>query len=217
MNLKFSFRYPLFAAILALFSVPVLADSPTSKPNESWISVNGTVVDTSDDSFQLDYGEGLITVEVDDWDWYGEGAVLLNGDQVSVLGRVDDDLYEKRTIEASSVYVTGIGTYFDASAADEEQIDPMISSQLSTNPPIGEGSWITLTGRVQNVDGRELTVDSGGTAIIVDTSAMSYNPLDEVGFQQIEAGDFVSVSGTLEVELFDGNQLEAESITSIES
>jgi hypothetical protein len=26
---------------------------------------------SSNNSFVLDYGDGLITVEMDDWDWYG--------------------------------------------------------------------------------------------------------------------------------------------------
>ena len=39
---------------------------------------------------------------------------------MTVYGRVDDDLYETTTIEASSIYDQDLGTYFYASAADEE-------------------------------------------------------------------------------------------------
>lgn len=61
----------------------------------------------------------LITVEMDDWDWYAEGAALSEGDRVTVYGFIDDDFYELRSIEASSVYVDDFNTFFYASGLDE--------------------------------------------------------------------------------------------------
>lgn len=52
-------------------TLPADAEDPFSKSDRSWISLSGVVAATSNDSFVLDYGEGLITVEMDDWDWYG--------------------------------------------------------------------------------------------------------------------------------------------------
>lgn len=42
---------------------------------------------------------------MDDFDFYHEGNALLHDDQVVVYGNIDDDLFEKRSIESSSVYV----------------------------------------------------------------------------------------------------------------
>ena len=109
-------------AALSLLALPAQAADPYTQPDDSWISVTGTVADTHDESFELDYGEGLITVEFDDWDWYNENAAILDGDRVTVYGAVDDDLYETRTIEAASVYVEGLNTYYYASATDEEDV-----------------------------------------------------------------------------------------------
>ncbi|HMB69874.1 MAG TPA: hypothetical protein VKU85_11200, partial [bacterium] len=147
---------------LALATVaPVLAGdkNPYAQPDDSWISLSGTVTDARADSFRLDYGDGVITVEMDDWDSYGDAYGLMDGDNVTVYGAIDDDLFETTTIEASSVYVESLNTYFYASAADEEGgfdhvywpvVDPIVVSSLS------------LRGQVTEVDesAREFTVDT---------------------------------------------------------
>ncbi|MFP4521706.1 MAG: hypothetical protein ACLFQK_06125 [Fibrobacterota bacterium] len=69
-------------------------------------------VAASDNSFELDYGEVIVTVEMDDWDWYKEGKGIIEGDEVTVYGAVDNDTYEMTTIEASSVYVEDLNAYF---------------------------------------------------------------------------------------------------------
>lgn len=43
----------------------VHAQDPTEQPDESWISLAGTVTSTTPDSFRLDYGDGMITVEME--------------------------------------------------------------------------------------------------------------------------------------------------------
>jgi len=83
----------LVAAAFALCGAPAGAESPHAKVDESWISLTGDVVDSSFEQFRLDYGEGLITVEMDDWDWYDEADHVRAGDRVTVYGRMDDALY----------------------------------------------------------------------------------------------------------------------------
>lgn len=99
---------------------PAYAADPYAKPEDSWISISGTVVDPKADTFKLDYGDGVITVEMDDWDDDADAYVLLDGDRVTVYGMIDDGLFERTTIEANSVYVESLNSYFYASAADEE-------------------------------------------------------------------------------------------------
>ena len=48
--------------------------------NGSWITISGHVAGKGADRFQLDYGTGRVTVEMDDWDWFKEGDMLLAGD-----------------------------------------------------------------------------------------------------------------------------------------
>lgn len=204
----------IYAALLSLLvalAVPFVAQAqnPYAKPNASWITLSGTVAAVAPDAFRLDYGEGLITVEMDDWDWYAEGTLLAEGDEVTVNGFVDDDLYELRSIEASSVYVNDLNTYFYASGADEEDWTTTASVFLF------EPGQLQLTGTVTSVSGREFTLDTGTRQIQVDTITMPYNPLDDTGFQKIRKGDRVRVSGSLDFDLFEKREILADSIVTL--
>lgn len=149
---------------------------------------------------------------MDDWDWDADAYKLLPGDRVTVYGEVDDDLFETTTIEASSVYVEGLGTHFYASAADEEDaLEPTY-----TGVPVIVSST-TIRGTVIDVDELqdEFTVDAGINEITVDVDEMLYDPLDDEGYQKIEEGDRVSVTGQMETEFFEGRELTADSVVTL--
>lgn len=196
-----------------LVGTPAMAlDKPYAKPDGSWISLSGEVTEVHKDAFTLDYGPNKITVEMDDGDWYDESKGLLQGDKVTVYGVVDDDFYETSKIEASSVFVQGLGTYFYASSADEE--GGYLTNSWLTAPVVQIGD-VTLNGTVKQVDGRTFTIDTGTGEMRVDTSQMAYNPVDEKGFQKIEKGDVVSVSGDLELNTFTNRELMADTVITL--
>lgn len=199
-------------AAVALTAAGVSAQNPYVQPDDSWISISGTVVAPTADAFTLDYGDGTITVEMDDWDAYGDAYALIDGDRVTVYGEIDDDLFEMTTIEAGSVYVENLGTYFYASSADEEDV----ASWTITAPIIL--SRTTIRGSVTNVDqlGNEFTVDTGDQQLTVETELLTYNPLDDLGFQQIDEGDRVSVTGILDNDFLEGRVLDAETIITLQ-
>jgi uncharacterized protein YdeI (BOF family) len=203
-------------AAVMLTAAPAMGENPYQQPDETWISLSGTVVAPSADAFTLDYGEGVITVEMDDWDSYGDAYGLMDGDNVTVYGRVDDDLYELSTIEAAAVYVQNLNTYFYASSADEEGLDytPVYHWNLYAKPI---ASQVTVSGTVTSVSEpeRRFTLDTGKRKLTVETEAMAYNPLDDLGYQQLDTGDVVSVTGDIDYEFFDGRVLEADSVTTI--
>ncbi len=204
----------LFAvAILVLISSPAIGASLDSKPDGSWVSLTGTVTAKAAESFRLEVGKRTVTVEMDDWDWYNEAAPIELGSRVTVYGQIDDGLFEKRTIEAGSVYVFGENTFYYASDADEEDWGVAFPHLA-----VPEGSWIQLTGSVRSVQGREFVLDTGiATTIQVDTSSMSYDPLDDQGLQRITKGDRVSVSGLLDdADFFETTEIQAKSIVTIE-
>jgi|AACY02.3.fsa_nt_gi hypothetical protein len=60
---------------------------------------------------------------------------------------------------------------------------------------------------------RQLTLETGAYKISVDTIGMAYNPLDDEGYQQIDEGDRIYVSGAVDVGVFDENELAASAIT----
>ena len=182
--------------------------NPYLKSNNSWISISGTVKSAGPDSFLLDYGRGTVDVEMDDWDWYAEGYKLLKGDKVRVHGAIDDDADETTKIEASSVYVQNLGTYFFASSAGEES--PYVPYAFDLDP-----NTTVVTGTVTSVQGRTFTLDTGPRQLKVDTAGMAYNPLDSEGYQRVSKGDRVSVTGRLESTLFSKRELAATSVITL--
>jgi uncharacterized protein YdeI (BOF family) len=199
------------ASTLTLAPAATLAsENPYFAADGSWITLSGKVTSTTADTFTLDYGEGLVTVEMDDWDWFEESGVTLPGDKVTVYGEVDDDTFETAKIEASSVYVDSLGTYFYASAADEESV-----TDFDVAPTVDLGQLV-LTGTVTNVDGTEFTIDSGDQKMTVDTTLMAYNPMDDEGYQQIQQGDQVTVTGDIDVDTFENSELMADTIVTLD-
>ncbi|TCO69663.1 hypothetical protein EV688_1318 [Chromatocurvus halotolerans] len=184
------------------------APAPYSQPDDSYVNIDGTVDDVTKDSFTLDYGQGVITVEFDDGDRDADAYKLVEGDQVSVAGVIDDDFYEMAKIEASSVYVESLGTYFYANSVDEE--DPVIT----VNTPLVISN-MTVQGTVSSTDDESFALDVGAQKLTVETDDMVYDPLDDEGYQKIEKGDIVSVTGNMNNELFDGRVLEADTVTTL--
>lgn len=193
----------------AVLSSAAYGESPYTQPDDTWISIDGEVTEVNPGSFVLDYGEGVVTVEMDDGDRDADGYKLIEGDKVSVSGIVDDDFYEIASIEASSVYVESLGTYFYASSVDEEDSFVTIPHPLVT-------SSLIVQGTVSSVSENEFTIDTGLQKLTVEVDEMAYNPLDEEGYQEIGKGDLVSITGTLDNEFFDGRVLNAESVVTLE-
>lgn len=182
------------------------APRPYAQHDSAWISVDGTVQSVAPHSFVLDYGEDTITVEMDDGDRDADGYQLMQGDKVRVAGRVDHNLFTDTTIEAGSVFVENIGTYFFASAVDDED------RMLTYTHPLTI-STTTLRGTVEEVNENDFTVRSPGGEIQVSTDRLGYDPLDEAGYQRIEEGDLVLVTGNMDAGFFEAQrELKARSV-----
>lgn len=199
----------------SLTGVAAQAQKPYSMPDGSYISISGTVASPSADDFVLDYGSGTILVEMDDWDNYGDAYGLLDGDKVTVLGRVDDDFFEVSKIEAGSVYVENLNTYFYANSADEESMSIAVDNWVAPMPVTVAS--MTVRGEVTSVKPEDdaFTMDLGGDKLSIDASSVGYDPLDDKGFQQIDKGDYVSVTGLMNWEFFDGQVFDADVITTL--
>ncbi len=196
---------------MTLFALPAAAINPYALEDESWISINGEVVTVTADAFELDYGDGQITVEMDDGDRDADGYKLMQGDEVRVSGMIDDDFYNLTTIEASSVYVKNIDTYFYASAMDEEDIGYSIISPSVTDTVV-QGTITSV-----DVNGEQFTLDSGLQELTVEVDELTYNPLDDEGLQQLDVGDRVSVQGSIDHDFFEGRVFEANYVTTLYS
>lgn len=181
-----------------------------AKPDRSWVRLDGTVVRTADDSFELNFGDGVITVEMDDWKGSKEARSIHPNDNVIVYGRIDRDLHRRKAVEAAGVYDERLQTTFFASAADEEAM----GLWPQTNVELGK---IALSGRVVSIAGKLLELDTGASGkVTIDVSQLGYDPLDADGFQQIRVGNRIRVVGRLESAYFAANSLVAERITSLQ-
>ncbi len=214
------------SCLFAVATAPAIADDMREKAsnaaatdkatveqaiNMEWISLTGTVQSVSADRFTLKYGDGQIDIEMDGYGWKDQGY-LRNGDRVTVTGRVDNDLYEKKKIEASSVFVPRRNEYFSANPADEE--DGYYASSVGQTALVGaaeDDEWVAFTGTVTSIDGDEIAVNTGYRTIDVDLGDAS-GPEAPV----IDIGDRVSVSGEMDdADLFDAREVEATSVVII--
>jgi uncharacterized protein YdeI (BOF family) len=202
---------PATAQTSAEAAVTTDAEASAEATDGEWLSLSGSVVSVAPDSFMLDYGSKTIAVEMDDYDWFDENAVVV-GDEVVVTGRMDSDFWENRKIEASSVYVDSRGTMYFASAADEEGfVYPVLAFDPLTN-----GESVSLTGEVTGVVGDEIALDAGLMEYRVDVGELDYDPLDSDGVQRISEGDRIYVFGSMDSsDLFDAREIDAHSITEI--
>ena len=149
---------------------------------------------------------------MDDGDYDADGYKLVKGDQVVVSGRVDNDFLEQKKIEAGSVYVKSLDTYFYASSDDELGYYSDISPAYTYVDDLPEDVMVDLQGVVKKIDGREFIIDTGIRTVTVDTSSLIYNPMDDRGMTQIDLLDRVKVSGAVEDEFFDGPELVATTL-----
>lgn len=212
----------ILLGLIGAASSPAHAVTPGSPAYQdgSNIVITGEVVRSSHDSFTLDYGTDTILVEMDDWDIYKKSAPLALGEKVTVYGVIDDGLYETRTLEAASVFAHNRNTYYYAAAVDEEgdrvnyYYPPVVSTGDAAQ--LEDGNWLSLSGRVVEVNSQEFTIRTGGGKTVrVDTDTMSYNPLDTEGLQQVRPGDLVYVSGKMEEGFFEADEIKANSVTTL--
>ncbi|MDX1695428.1 MAG: hypothetical protein R3208_16820, partial [Ketobacteraceae bacterium] len=154
------------ALIGALFlSGQVTADQPNPylMPDDTWITISGTVDTVSADSFTLDYGDGAVIVEFDDGDRDADAYKFIDGDKVTVSGKIDDGLFEATTIEASSVFVESINTTFFASPVDEESVQTLVTAVSIPVIPAAT----TLQGKVTKVKDDSFQIDTGDKKVMV--------------------------------------------------
>lgn len=196
-------------------STVALAQSPELQPDDTWISLSGTVESVERDSFVLDYGRGFVTVEMDDGDRDADAYALLQGDNVIVNGMIDDDLFETTTIEASSVYVESISAYFFASPVDEESAG-LYTPALPLAVPVVAGQ-ASIHGTIVAIDPneQEVVLDTGLNTLVVELDDLSFDPFDDQGYVKLDLRDQITVNGSISDDFFEGHVFEGDYLVSI--
>ena len=184
-----------------------LRADPRAQQNATWISLNGTVESVEQDRFRVNYGAGSINVAIDDQARDAEAYELAAGDKVIVNGVVDQNLMRSQQVEATSVFIEKINTTFYKNPSQ-----PYTWALIST--PIEEGK-ATLEGIVTNAQENQFSIGTGTQQIAVNVAELENNPLDQEGYQKIQDGDRVRVSGALQGDLASSPELTADSVVSL--
>lgn len=193
-----------------LIAAPAMAQMPKLQPDDTYVSISGTVLDAEDDEFKLDYGHGQISVEMDDMGWQGNQPELIAGDEVTVYGRVEKHFFVEPSIEADSVFIEDPAVYYYSSSPSTD-LTTFTVMDVAPVTPVVVGDLV-LTGTVQSVKDRQFTINTGDLEFTVDTSSMQNNPLDDDGRQKVEKGDTVSVAGNLGGGAIGDRKLNADSV-----
>ena len=182
--------------------------------DKSPVMLTGRIKSVSDDEFVMNYGTGDITVEMDGWQWdEDQTKYLRTGDQVTVTGMIDDDLFEGREVKASNIYVMSDNMYY---YSDEAARYPM--NAYGDANSITDGSYVTMAGTVSSIEGDEITLSNNSTsAMKVDMGSLGYNALDADGVQQIKVGDMIQVYGEMDQGFFERQEIVASRVISLMS
>lgn len=197
----------VLAAGLAFATMAALAqDRALVAPDDSTISISGKVAAIEEDAFTLDYGAGRIRVDLDDgWEWFPPGTPHLTiGEMVTVNGMIDDDMFNSREIEATSIYRATTRTFLYSDATNARFLPPIVEVRPD------ERSWVNLAGTVTGISGREFILDTGLREIRIDTDNMDYDP---VTASRIRPGTRVSVTARVDDEdIFERREIDAEAV-----
>lgn len=200
---------PVLAAMaIAAPGVGAAQSQVMQAQDREWITITGPMTQVMNDRFVIDYGDGRSPVEWDGMDSSGTG-MFRNGDWVTVSGRIDNSMWERRTIEGETLYHSRHDRRFWSDAADEEG-DYRALLRMAAMPT--EGEWVRVTGEVTQVDrvDNEIMVDTGPVSIQVDTER-----LGNADFATL--GDRVSVTGRLDdADLWDAREVDATSMLILE-
>ena len=207
--MKAKYNSKLTVAAFALLSAgPLLAVSPYTLPNNSWIELDGRVTAVTDHSFTLDYGKGAIRVEIDDYDWFDEAYNVLKNDRVKVRGKIDADPNQERSIEAETVRLKDEGVTLQASADDEEDL---VVDFIPPNPV--QSASLEIRGTVESFQNGFMIVKTATDTHRVDLKESSLlSTKGKPVSHDLRAGDFVSIVGKLHKKILGADQFDASTI-----
>jgi uncharacterized protein YdeI (BOF family) len=205
----------ILATFIASFGFSMAqAEKIKDKKDGEWITISGKVTSVTPNKFVLKPQGQSITVEMNNLDWVTDGYKIIEGDQVVVNGFVDKRFLDKKTIDASSVYVKGLGTYFYNNPT-VEIVTPLIPTLYMGLKDFPEGASADLHGVVSSIHGREFELNTGFRKITIDTKSMAFNPLDDKGYLKVKVGERVRVSGKVDNNFLEGKEVDANYIVHV--
>lgn len=186
----------------------------TNLRDDTLVTLSGTVADiVENDAFHLNYGGGTVRVDTNDtwpnlFDTKSATRYLKKGDRVTVTGKVDDNWFTKKEIDAHSLYLDDKNQMVVYNRPGDRRIFAD-DTYPENRAYFSEGSRFSFTGTVTEVkNDDEFIINYGTGTIQVDLSKV-----DDVPDKWIQPGDRVSVFGKIDNGLFEKREVIAEGIS----
>lgn len=161
-------------------------------------TISGQVTDFHDGAFTLRHTRGVIEMNFDGWPSSREAGqpVIEIGDNVTVSVELSEAFVSGGDTSVVSVYSEDTRTFSTFGmpvAGAGSAVLPMVSPL----DVVGDRGDSTLFGTITRVWSEGFVLESGAAEVDVDTSALFYDPFDEIGDQRLEVGDVVAISGLI--------------------
>lgn len=180
--------------------------------NDSYVALSGTVGEITDgDEFMLNTASGSITVDTND-EWPGlfksdVGRILSTGDKVTVTGRIDENLFTQKELEAYSLSHEGESFttyYYNTNANDYDY-------SYNSYDIDYDDDTTRLSGVVTKINGDNTVIlNYTGGSIQVDLSETAIPDTD-----LLRLGDRITVYGEVDNDWFTKKEFEASRVTKI--
>jgi len=171
-----------------------------SKDEGAWIGITGSVSKVGDRSFVLKHADGSVGIALGSQKL--RDHFFQEGRTVTAYGRVDESFFTLKVLKARAVLV---GADQDAKqVVGERGAVPM----LTTLQAMGT----VVHGRVTGIEGRKVSLEQEDGLIIVDTSTLSYDPMQAQAHMRVERGDMITAQGKIGDDLWTGRSLKATTL-----
>jgi len=201
-----------------LFSVSILADSynlnerpsdPSYLSDSSWATFSGSITDTEQNFFTLDYGNGEITVSLNELD-NNKAYSFKEGHTVTVTGQIDKTFFDNAILNASTVYIDVLNTTLFSNSMDANDRIAFTNSRYAEL----QDDVVTLIGWVEQTDELmdSITLDIGEQTVEVNLDSLSFDPFAEGGLIQLDKGDRVKVTTSIDEAVLSDYRFEAKSL-----
>lgn len=210
-------HYPILATAFAIASTTAhsayaAGTTPVTHRNDAYVTLSGTVgAITDDDEFTLNYGGGQIEVDTNDaWpnlfnsDANNAARVINKGDHVVVSGKIDNDWFGERELDAYSL----------RHQRGKEVFNYENSKRITGMPNISKWDFdqkdrISVTGTITQVmnDSRYQMRYGNSGNIEIDTTGITGGK-----DQHFKVGDRVMVTGKLDDTFFGKREITVDTI-----
>ncbi|MBI1178953.1 MAG: NirD/YgiW/YdeI family stress tolerance protein [Alphaproteobacteria bacterium] len=210
----------LAGGMLLLGAAPALAAKPLQKPDESWVSLTGTIKAVAGDTFVLDYGPHSVVVDMDKGR-LNHGRWMKPGQTVNVYGVIDKGFFNKPEIDATRVYSYDRNAYYygglhqvtvKASSLEPTRLSPPI--QLPA-PTAKNGSNVSVAGLVTRLGDDDFYLSTSAGSYDVKVGKLADNPLDDKGARKVRPGDYVYVTGPVDDGFFVAHEIKARNLVTL--